>query len=221
MLSVLNALQNDYSWNTGDSVSSIYASLAGNYVITVTDTLTGCNSMDSAMVTVLPGPLASAGIDTAVSAGSSIVLQGNGGSFYSWTPTVGLSDPNAANPECTPPYTVTYTLTVTDMNGCSDTDAVVVTFVKDYNVVISNLITANGDGFNDVWNIQNIEYYPQNKISIYNRNGMLIYSQDSYNNSWNGTWNGEQLPDGTYYYVLEFTDTGDVIDGAVTIVSGK
>lgn len=107
------------------------------------------------------------------------------------------------------------------MNGCTDTDAVVVTFAKDYNVVISNLITANGDGFNDVWNVQNIEFYPENKVSIYNRNGMLVYDMESYNNSWMGTFNNEQLPDGTYYYVLEFTDTGDTIKGAVTIISEK
>lgn len=221
MLSVPSAPQNHYLWNTGDSVNAIYASLAGNYLVTVTDTVTGCFASDSVDVTVLPRPTATAGPDTSVSAGSSITLMGNGGSFYSWIPTVGLSDPNSANPLCTPPYTVTYTLTVTDMNGCSDTDAVLVTFLKDYNVVISNLITANGDGYNDNWNIQNIEYYPQNKVTIYNRNGMLVYEQEAYNNSWNGTFNGAQLPDGTYYYVLEFTDTGDIIKGAVTIISEK
>jgi gliding motility-associated-like protein len=221
MLSVVSMPQNDYNWSTGDSLAAIYASAAGNYVIVVTDTLTGCNSSDSAIVTVLPSPVASAGPDTSVSAGSSIVLLGSGGSFYNWSPTVGLSDPNSATPTCTPPYTVTYTLTVTDMNGCNDTDAVMVTFVKDYNVVISNLITANADGYNDVWNVQNIEYYPNNKVTIYNRNGMLVYEQEGYNNSWNGTYNGEQLPDGTYYYVLEFTDSGDVIKGAITIISEK
>lgn len=221
MLSVVPAPQNHYLWTTGDSVNAIYASLAGNYQITVTDTITGCTASDSVDVIVLPRPTALAGPDTNVSAGSSIVLLGNGGSFYSWSPSVGLSDPNAANPVCTPPYTVTYTLTVTDMSGCSDTDAVVVTFVKDYNVVISNLITANGDGFNDVWNIQNITYYPENRVTIYNRNGMLVYEAENYNNSWNGTFNGDQLPDGTYYYVLEFTDTGDVLKGAVTIISEK
>lgn len=220
-LSVTSMPQNHYLWNTGATVNSIYAMTAGNYMVTVTDTITGCLSSDSADVIVLPRPVASAGIDTSVSAGSSIVLLGSGGTYYSWIPTVGLSDPNAANPVCEPPYTVTYTLTVTDMNGCSDTDAVLVTFVKDYNVVISNLMTVNGDGYNDVWNIQNIEFYPNNKVSIYNRNGMLVYEQEGYMNNWGGTYNGEQLPDGTYYYVLEFTDTGDTVKGAVTIISGK
>lgn len=220
-LSVPFAVPNIYLWSTGATVDSIFASTAGNYVITVTDTITGCVATDSVTLIVLPRPNATAGPDTSVSAGSTITLLGNGGSFYSWSPTVGLDDPNSANPSCTPPYTVTYTLTVTGMNGCTDTDAVVVTFVKDFNVIISNLITANGDGFNDVWNVQNIEYYPDNKVTIYNRNGMIVFEQEAYNNSWNGTFNGNQLPDGTYYYVLQFTDGGDAIKGAVTIISEK
>jgi gliding motility-associated-like protein len=177
--------------------------------------------MDSATVTVLPGPVASAGADDTVSAGGSIVLQGNGGSFYSWSPSVGLDDANSSNPTATPPYSVTYTLTVTGFNGCTDTDAVAITVVKDYNVIISNIITLNGDGYNDVWNIQNIEYYPENKVSVYNRNGMLVFEQEGYNNSWNGTFNNLQLPDGTYYYVLQFTDGGENVKGAVTIISEK
>jgi gliding motility-associated-like protein len=220
-LSVPSMPQNDYLWSTGDTVNAVYASTSGHYVVTVTDAITGCTSADSVDTDVLPSPVANAGLDTTVSAGFSVTLLGNGGSFYSWSPTVGLSDPNNANPLCTPPYTVTYTLTVTDLNGCSDTDAVSVTLVQDYNVVVSNLITANGDGFNDVWNVQNIEFYPNNKVSIYNRNGMLVYEQEGYNNSWKGTYNGEQLPDGTYYYVLTFTDTDTTVKGAVTIVSEK
>jgi len=65
-----------------------------------------------------------------VSAGSSVTLLGSGGSTFNWIPTVALDDPSSANPLCTPVYTVTYTLTVTDANGCTDTDAVVVTLKK-------------------------------------------------------------------------------------------
>ncbi|MDQ3112100.1 MAG: gliding motility-associated C-terminal domain-containing protein, partial [Bacteroidota bacterium] len=220
-LSVPSSLQNSYLWSTGATVESIFASVSGTYVITVTDIVTGCMSMDSATVTVLPGPVASAGVDTSVSAGGSVVLQGVGGSFYSWSPSVGLDDANSSNPTSTPPYTVTYTLTVTGFNGCTDTDAVKVTVIKDFNVIISNIITLNGDGYNDVWNIQNIEYYPENKVSVYNRNGMLVFEQEGYNNSWNGTFNNLQLPDGTYYYVLQFTDGGENVKGAVTIISEK
>jgi gliding motility-associated-like protein len=35
---------------------------------------------------------------------------------------------------------------------------------------------------------------------------------------WDGTYNGDPLPDGTYYYVIEFTDSEDVVKGAVNII---
>jgi len=212
---------NWYVWNTGDSVNSIYADTTWNYVVVVTDSITGCVSSDSVTITILPRPIANAGVDTAVSAGSSVMLLGSGGSTFSWSPTVALDDPNSANPVCTPVYNVTYTLTVTDANGCVDTDAVVVTLDRDLNLVISNVITANGDGFNDVWNVQNIEFYSNNHVTIYNRNGMEVYEAENYNNSWNGTYNDAPLPDGTYYYVLEFPDFEQTFTGAITIVTEK
>ncbi len=220
-LSVPSFPQNWYNWNTGDSTSSIFADTTWNYVVQVTDSITGCMAWDSVMITVLPRPIADAGLDTAVSAGSSVVLLGSGGSTFDWLPTVALDDPSSANPICTPVYTVTYTLTVTDANGCTDTDAVVVTLDKDLNLIISNVITMNGDGFNDVWNVQNIEFYPNNHVTIYNRNGMEVYEAEGYNNSWDGTYNDAPLPDGTYYYVLEFPGEDVTFNGAVTLVSEK
>lgn len=220
-LSVPAMPQNWYDWNTGDSLSTIFADTTWNYVVQVTDSITGCMAWDSVMITVLPRPIANAGLDTNVSAGSSVVLLGSGGSTFDWIPSVGLDDPTSANPVCTPAYTVTYTLTVTDANGCTDTDAVVVTLKKDLNLIISNMITANGDGYNDVWNVQNIEFYPNNHVTIYNRNGMEVYEMNGYNNSWNGSYNDGMLPDGTYYYVLEFPDEDVTFNGAITIVSEK
>lgn len=221
MLSAASFPQNWYDWSNGDTTSTIFADTTLNYVLEVTDLNTGCIAWDSVMITVLPRPIADAGLDTTVSAGSSITLLGSGGSTFEWIPTVGLDDPTSANPLCTPAYTVTYTLTVTDANGCSDTDAVTVTLVKDLNLIISNMITANNDGFNDVWNVQNIEFYPNNHVTIYNRNGMEVYEMNGYNNSWNGTYNDSMLPDGTYYYVLEFPDEDVTFNGAITIVSEK
>jgi gliding motility-associated-like protein len=212
---------NWYSWNTGDTTANIFADTTWNYVVTVTDSVTGCVASDSVSITILPSPIANAGADTAVSAGASVVLLGSGGSTFFWSPSVALDDPNTANPVCTPVYNVTYTLTVTDANGCVDTDAVVVTLDRDLNLIISNVITANGDGFNDTWNVQNIEFYTNNHVTIYNRNGMEVYEAEGYNNSWNGTYNDAPLPDGTYYYVLEFPDQDQTFTGAITIVTEK
>ncbi|MHA3786584.1 Ig-like domain-containing protein [Flavobacterium hauense] len=70
--------------------------------------------------------------------------------------------------------------------------------------------TPNNDGINDYFNIDCIEFYPNNKLEIYNRYGSLVYTKGSYANDFDGTANvdgvvkrGEQLPAGTYFYVLE------------------
>lgn len=82
----------------------------------------------------------------------------------------------------------------------------------DCEVVIYSGITPNGDGQNDYWHIDNIQLprYSQNKVSIFNRWGDLVWSGENYNNL-DTRWSGEgkkerELPDGTYFYIIEFQD---------------
>ncbi len=68
-------------------------------------------------------------------------------------------------------------------------------------------ITPNADGFNDAWIIDNIEAVPNNKVSIFNRNGNLVWQENNYDNI-NTVWAGENLsgnesPSDTYFFVFE------------------
>jgi gliding motility-associated-like protein len=97
---------------------------------TYTDTLVSSEGCDSVVVTTLsyyPQPIADAGQDAAICIGESIQLNGAGGVTYEWTPTATLSDPSVANPNATPASTTDYILTVTDANGCQDSDTVTIT----------------------------------------------------------------------------------------------
>ncbi|MFT5580832.1 MAG: putative repeat protein (TIGR01451 family)/gliding motility-associated-like protein [Psychromonas sp.] len=76
-------------------------------------------------------------------------------------------------------------------------------------VSVPEAISPNGDGFNDKLVITGLEYIPDNTLRIFNRWGDLVYERSDYQNDWEGTsessmniGNGE-LPNGTYYYVLE------------------
>lgn len=69
---------------------------------------------------------ADAGSDAAICAGESYQLNASGGVSYSWLPTTGLSDPNIADPTANPGSTTTYTVFVTDANGCTDSDEVTI-----------------------------------------------------------------------------------------------
>uniref|UniRef100_UPI0026156510 T9SS type B sorting domain-containing protein n=1 Tax=uncultured Algibacter sp. TaxID=298659 RepID=UPI0026156510 len=80
-------------------------------------------------------------------------------------------------------------------------------------LLIFNEFSPNGDGMNDTLIINCIDNFPNNKLEIYNRWGNLVYEKRGYNNDWDGTSNGrstvkvdEQLPVGTYYYILDFGD---------------
>lgn len=72
-------------------------------------------------------PIASAGPDEDVCIGQTGQLQASGGSGYQWSPSTGLSNPAITNPVVTVTETTTYTVVVTDANGCQDDDAVTVT----------------------------------------------------------------------------------------------
>lgn len=74
-------------------------------------------------------------------------------------------------------------------------------------VEVTNVITPNGDGFNDVWNVKNLERYPDNRVTIFDRWGSVLFEASGYDNErvvWRGLNKSNALvPTGTYFYVLE------------------
>lgn len=67
----------------------------------------------------------------------------------------------------------------------------------------SNTMTPNGDGANDTFYIENVDAFPNNSLTVYNRWGNIVYDTKGYLNEWNGTFNGKPLPVATYYFVFE------------------
>ena len=101
-----------------------------------------------------------------------------------------------------------FTYVVCNPNGC-DT-ATVFIWLECTDIVIFTAVSPNGDGINDIFFIANIEDYPNSVLNIYNRWGNLVYNTKGYKNDWEGTFNNrKELPDGTYYYVLELNDPED------------
>lgn len=88
---------------------------------------------------------------------------------------------------------------------------------------VPNAITPNGDGLNDMLifeQLENPERFPDNEIVIFNRWGSPVYTASPYMNDWQGTTdNGNELPQGTYYYILRLSVAeGEVIKGDITIL---
>ena len=89
---------------------------------------------------------------------------------------------------------------------------------------VYNAITPNGDGRNDVFVFELIARdpaaFPNRELVVFNRWGDVVFEQEGYNNDWGGTDNsGNELPEGTYYYVLRLDiGEGDIIRGDVTVL---
>lgn len=109
----------------GDSV--LWVTSGGNYKVeinngSVIDTSINVNVVEHIL------PTANAGANEEFCSGSGgVTLNGSGGGTYLWTPSTGLSSNNIANPIANPTTTTTYSLTVTNSNGCTDTDDITIT----------------------------------------------------------------------------------------------
>jgi len=67
--------------------------------------------------------------------------------------------------------------------------------------------TPNGDGSNDLWQIQGIEMLNNPQVFIYDRFGKLISQLDSRNPGWDGTFKGLEMPSSDYWFRLTYTDS--------------
>jgi gliding motility-associated-like protein len=184
----------------------------------------GCSAVDTAIVAPGQIPDVDAGVGQTIIRGQEVKLGGNpttswGGSTFLWSPDNNLSDPLVANPIATPTITTLYTVTVTNIVGCSNSDTVTITVNKKLKVISG--FTPNGDGSNDTWELDFLEKYPGAQIDVYNRWGeLLFHSEDGYKTPWDGRFEGEPVPVGTYYYVIDLKDGDfpDPISGPVTIM---
>ena len=96
-----------------------------------------------------------------------------------------------------------HTIRARDVNGCGeDSDTVI---VMDYPL----FFTPNDDGFNDTWNIVNIQTQPNAKIFIYDRYGKLLKQLSPTGAGWNGTYNGEPLPTSDYWFTVNYMEPRD------------
>ncbi|MCC7301604.1 MAG: SBBP repeat-containing protein [Bacteroidia bacterium] len=73
--------------------------------------------------------LASAGADDSICLNASVQLNASapGATAYSWSPASGLSNTTIANPIANPTVTTTYVVTITNANGCTDSDTLTIT----------------------------------------------------------------------------------------------
>ena len=100
--------------------------------------------------------------------------------------------------------------------NCSQ-DSLIIQFKEQNKLLAYDGFSPNNDGKNDVWEIQNVELYPNAQIQIFSRWGSLIFESSDLNNEI-GIWDGESVPDGVYYYTLRLNNEAEeVITGTILL----
>lgn len=196
-----------------DDIANPVATPAVTTLYTLTVSNDGCAAPvppATVNVKVLKSPFANAGDTIKIYSGQSTKLAGTAKGddvHYFWTPNQYLDNASSLTPIATPPQDITYILHVESEDGCGESTSSV--FVRVYQLLkIPNTFTPNGDGYNDRWEIKNLDTYPQAYVTVYNRNGQLVFHNKGLYSAWNGTYNGAALPVGTYYYVIDLVEDG-------------
>jgi gliding motility-associated-like protein len=115
---------------------------------------------------------------------------------YQWSTSSGTLLGTAANQSVT--ELGTYSVKVTNTSGCFGIANITVDAIT---CSVPKGISVNGDGINDVWDLTGFKV---KQLNIFNRYGQKVYSKSEYKKEWGGqTDKGDELPDGTYFYVIE------------------
>jgi gliding motility-associated-like protein len=172
------------------------------YTVTVGDPL-GCE--DEAMVTVnvFPDPTVNAGQDTGIDFGDQVQLVGLGNGSMVWSPALTLSCDSCAAPVAEPVSSTTYTVLLTDANGCTATDEVTV-FVNG-SLFVPNTFTPNGDGVNDSFFAKATEV-KEFRLLVFNRWGEEIFGTTQLSQAWDGSYHGASSPIDTYVWRVDLTE---------------
>lgn len=80
-------------------------------------------------------------------------------------------------------------------------------------VTVFNLITPNGDGKNDIFKAEFLEFYPANQLRVFNRWGQMVFEKQAYQNDWSPI----NLEGGNYQYELRLNEQ-QVMRGTIRIV---
>lgn len=204
---IANGQSVQYAWSNGANTNMVGNLAPGTYTVNVTDTTTGCKLSDTFTISQpdsLYAVLQSYNDDCYDANTGRVTVDVYGGTTpykYNWSnggTSANVSDVGAG----------TYGVTITDNNNCTvQKTADVQKDNCDFNIVVHNAITPNGDMQNDYLTIDGIQYYPNNQLYVFDKWGDIVYQKKGYNNQWNAiSTKGDPLPDGTYYYVLKLNE---------------
>ncbi|MBL4594635.1 MAG: gliding motility-associated C-terminal domain-containing protein [Flavobacteriales bacterium] len=206
----------------GTSATGAYNNVpVGTYDLYITDAQ-GCNDTNVVVIVPVPETIESVYSTSLVcnQTVTDVQITATGGTpSYSYD-LVGIGTNSSGTYNDVP--LGSYILYTADNNGCIDTSEVVIIPITCPPPLPTEVITPNGDGYNDMWRISNIQFYPDNEVFIFDRWGQRVYHKEGYENAdgWEAKYVGANMPVSTYYYILKISieESDDiVIKGPISV----
>jgi gliding motility-associated-like protein len=85
-------------------------------------------------------------------------------------------------------------------------------------LVVANTFTPNGDGKNDKWSVPGLRFYEGARVSVFDKDGDRLFYTEIPDQGWDGTYKGKQLPIGSYYWVIEALELGEIRRGILNLI---
>jgi gliding motility-associated-like protein len=152
-----------------------------------------------------------------------VSLEAKGGLYYNWQPAVAISNNLVANPVVSPLKSATYEVTVMDVHGCTQVEAITVNVdvaLAFTRYPLPTAFTPNGDGRNDCFGMKFWGETNTFEFSVFNRTGFRVFSTRYPGHCWDGTFKGMEQPAGTYIYMIRAkTICGDVIRKGTVVLA--
>ena len=226
-----------YEWSNGliqSNVSATSSSItnlcSGNYSVVVSK-VNYCNLSDTILISLLAQAegftVEASPNNSTVTICDSVQLNASGASFYTWSPSSGLSCDTCSNPFASPAVTTKYIVTGLDTNGCFATAEVLVevnenvSCIDDCALYTPKSFTPNGDGINEKFCTLTICPFEQYEFLIFNRWGELIFKTSNQTDKWDGKYKGSDCPVGVYVYLITYkfpSEETKKVYGSITLL---
>ncbi len=205
-------------WSTNVTGAQITVTTPGRYIATISN---ACGSVnDTVDITKNTLPVINLGKDTSICTGE--LQLSVSGQFRSILWSTGAETPSIiVNKEGI------FSVKVSDENGCSGSDTILITSDCDIDLFIPNAFTPNGDGVNDVFLVRgNAQTTNIEQMIVYNRWGNKVFEAknilpNELSAGWDGKYKGALAQEDAYgyYVVAKFTDgTQKILKGNVTLL---
>ncbi|MDE3124699.1 MAG: gliding motility-associated C-terminal domain-containing protein [Bacteroidota bacterium] len=142
-------------------------------------------------------------------------------SGYSWSPSTGLSNSLIGSPTVNINQEQMYYISINKLSGCVTTDTLLVRVFAGWDIFVPNVFSPNGDGINDILNVNLVGVKRLHYFRIYNRWSKKVFETSDAGQGWDGRVNGVLQPMATYVWIAEGVDNnGQTVrkEGSVTLL---